>query len=396
MANNLTFNDCALLLTDAIKYATGQQVTTPLDETSFITVAQTALKTGYDPIMNGISQVLSKTIFSVRPYSAKFKTLMKDSVRWGNHVRKITVVDKAPEVDDRGMAGNAPVDGTALTPWKWETNQVVQTNFYGGEVYQRSIMLLKDQIDSAFSGSAQFGSFITMLMTNVSDMIEQDREVMSRMAVNNFIAGKMLGDTTNVIHLLTEYNAENGLNLTATTAMQPQNFDGFVKWMYARISNISDRMTERSINFHTNLAAGVIMRHTPKNLQKAYLYAPFMNKVKASVLSSTYHDNMLKMVDAEMVNYWQDIDSPDVINVVANYLQADGSIATGTVPASSETCPPILGVIFDEEAIGATSINEWSAMTPLDARHGITNQYWHYTLRYWNDFTENGVVLLLD
>ena len=56
----------------------------------------------------------------------------------------------------------------------------------------------------------------------------------------------------------------------------------------------------------------------------------------------------------------------------------------------------VFGVIFDEDAAGYTVVNQWSASAPFNARGGYTNIFWHSTDRYWNDFTENAVVLLLD
>jgi hypothetical protein len=63
--------------------------------------------------------------------------------------------------------------------------------------------------------------------------------------------------------------------------------------------------------------------------------------------------------------------------------------------ASAVNNKNVFGVIFDEEAAGFTQVNEWSASTPFNARGGYSNIFWHFTHRYWNDFTENHVVLLL-
>ena len=41
-------------------------------------------------------------------------------------------------------------------------------------------------------------------------------------------------------------------------------------------------------------------------------------------------------------------------------------------------------------------VNKWSATTPLNARGGYSVMWTHYTGRWCNDFTENGLVLLLD
>ena len=56
----------------------------------------------------------------------------------------------------------------------------------------------------------------------------------------------------------------------------------------------------------------------------------------------------------------------------------------------------IRSIIFDDEALGYTQVNEWSAPTPLNVRGGYTNYWYHFTLRFWNDFTEKACLLLLD
>ena len=35
-------------------------------------------------------------------------------------------------------------------------------------------------------------------------------------------------------------------------------------------------------------------------------------------------------------------------------------------------------------------------VTPYNAAGKYWNTFFHFTERYWNDFTENGIVLLLD
>ena len=59
------FNDAAQLLQSIVNQATGKNTIAATSLTDFISVANTALTSGYDPLLNAISQVLSRTIFSV-------------------------------------------------------------------------------------------------------------------------------------------------------------------------------------------------------------------------------------------------------------------------------------------------------------------------------------------
>lgn len=389
--NDLTFNQLSTVLNSIVQQATGKQAQQVTNTAEFVSVAQTALKTGYDPVLQAISQVLSRTIFSIRPYTRKFGGLMVSNQQFGNIVRKLNIADKDWENDSRFEL----TDGSAVDMYKVNKPAILQTNFYGANVFEKSLTIFKDQLDCAFSSPDEFGRFVSMTMTNASDMIEQAHENLARATLANFIGGKISGDTASVIHLLTEYNTITGLEtpLTAETVYQPANFKPFMQWVYSRVASLSAMMTERTQKFHINVTGKEISRHTPVNKQKVYLYAPARYQTETMVLADVYHDNFLRMADNETVNFWQSIDKPDEINVQPVYLQTDGTLKTDGAAVNKKG---IFGVMFDEEAVGYTVVNQWSAPTPFNVKGGYSNIFWHFTDRYWNDFTENGVVLLLD
>lgn len=390
-ANELSINQVSTILNAVVKQATGNSTLATVDGNNFATVAQLPLKIGYDPVINAISQVLSSTIFSVRPYSRKFKGINVSSQKFGNITRKLNIADSDWTDDDRQKL----TDGESIDMYVVKKPSVLQTNFYGANAFQRQTTIFKDQLDVAFSSQEEFGRFISMLMSNVSDMIEQGHESMARMCILNYVGGKLANadEANNRIHLLTEYNDLTGLTLTDKDVYKPENFPSFMKFVVARIKAISNLMTERSKKFHTNVTGKEIMRHTPLSKQKVYLLAPQQYLMETSVLSDLFNDKYMKMTDLELVNFWQNIDKPADIDIKPIYMNETGTLKQ---PESAIKEPHLFGVIFDEEALGYTTVNNWSAPTPFNARGGYHNIFWHYTDRYWNDFTENGVVLLLD
>ena len=397
MANDLTFEQVSTVLNEVVQQATGQTALAAVDTASFVTVGQTALKMGYDPVIKAISQVISRTLFAVRPYTAHFKGLMVDAEKWGNHVRKINFISK-PAVDSKVYD---LTDGSSVDHYTINNPEIVQTNFYGGNPWQDFITRYTDQINSAFNGPDEFSSFMSGVMTELSNKREQQNESMSRAALCNFIGGKMAGSTNDVIHLLAEYNALTGLSLTATDVFKPQNYVAFMKWVAGRIMEICALLTERSAKFHTSLNIGeedkVILRHTPYDKQKVYLSSRQQYQYNAQVLADVFHDNYLRYADVEMVNYWQNIDNPLSISVYESYLAADGTIHVNEASSATPTKTDVLfGVIFDEEAVGVTTKDDTLLATPVNARGKYTNLWWSANYRWWNDFTENGVVLLLD
>ena len=388
-ANDLSFNQLSTVLNSIVAQATGKNPLAITNTSEFISVAQTALKTGYDPLLQSISQVLSRTIFSTRPYYRKFGGIQVDNQKWGNITRKLNISDKDWENDVRFEL----VDGESVDMYKVNKPNILQANFYGANVYERSYTIFKDQLDCAFSGPDEFARFLSMVTGNCTDMIEQAHENLARATVANYIGGKVKGDADSCIHLLTEYNALTGLALTKENVYQPANYKPFIDWVYSRIATLTELMTERSQLFHTNITGKTINRHTPLQRQKVYLYAPARFNIESMSLANTYNYNFLKMAYNETVNYWQSIQSPSKINVKPSYLKADGTITT---PEAALEQDDIFGVIFDEEALGYTVMNQWSATTPFNAKGGYSNVFFHFTDRFWNDFTENGLVLLLD
>lgn len=382
------FNSVAIL-NSIITQATGATNISLTNTADFISVANVAQNMAADTLLNAISQVLSRTIFSIRPYSAKFKGLMKDSQMFGNHVRKLNIGDCDWENDVRYDL----VDGESIDDQIVSKPKILQTNFYGQNIYARHYTIFRDQLNIALSSEEEFQRFITMVVQNCNDLIEQCHESTARMTLANFIGGKVKGDTTNVIHLVEKYNAIAGTELTTETVRQPSNFVPFIKWAFGYISYISGLLTERSLKFHINVTGKEISRHTPQNRQKLYLFSEYLKDMDASVLSSVYNDNYLKWADHEQVNFWQSISSPDGINIRASYLKPDGTILTDSVGTATAN---IFGVLFDEEAIGITTCGQWSSASRFNARGGYTNFWYHFNDRYYNDFTENGVIFLLD
>lgn len=389
--NNLTFNQLSTILNGIQSQVTGASAIAPVNTSEFVSVAQTVLKTGTDPVMSAISQILGRTIFSVRPYSAKFKGLLMDNQRWGGITRKINYVDKS-FTDDSGFS---LTDGQAVDQYIVNKPEVIQTNYYGSNVYQKSVTIFRDQLDTAFSGVNEFGEFISGVMQNISDQIEQAHEDTGRMTIANLVGGIIAAKKANqIVHLLTEYKALTGKDLTANTVYAPENYKPFMLWVYSRIAKASAMLTERSQLYHFNLTGKPIQRHSPVNRQRLYLYADARYQTEAQVLADTYHDNYLSFGETETVNYWQSIESPAKIQVKPVYFkEADGSIVTA---ADNVTQDNIFAVIMDEEAAGMNIFNYELAATPYNARGRYTNMWWSFNERYFNDFTENAMVFLLD
>ena len=400
--NDMVVHQASTVLNSLVKQATGQAVITASTPGEFVSVAQTALKTGYDPILNAMSQMWGRTIFSIRPYSRKFKGMEMSLDRWGNACRKISVAEQPVKDDERFTypagydATQTPADGNGKSVDMFKLNKpdILQTNFYGQSVYENIYTVFRDNLDVAFTGPDEFMRFNSMVAQNRSDKLEQYRETIARGLLVNYIAS-ILEENQNdrIIHLLTDYNKITQQELTFKTVFQPANFQPFMEYVYSRIANISRMMTERSEMFQTVINGKHIMRHTPPNKQKVYLNSSIMDMFDSMVKANTFHDNYLKYTDYESVNFWQSIEMPTSINATATYTKTDGTVATGSKAQENDF---IFGVIFDENAIGYAQVNAWNSLTPFNPVGGYWNDVDHVNFRTIMDMTEKGVLLIID
>lgn len=389
MANTLSFDQISTVLNEIVAQATGAKPEAVVDTASFVSVAQTALLHGYDPMNTAISQVLARTIFSIRPYYSKFKGLRVTAAQYGNHVRKLNPID--PKfVDD------PTYDPTMLEDsdqYNAPRPKVLQTNWYGQEAVALPYTVWRDQLKSAFRGPDELASYYTMMAQNIADMLEQKNESMSRMVLANLMTGVFKAAPNQVVHLLTEYNTETGGTFTAEQIKLPENYPAFIQWVYGRVASLSAALTDRTQLYHINITNSPVSRHTPYERQRVYLFAPERYMMDSRVLATTFHDNYLRFADTETVNFWQNPQSPDTIITTPVYLNTDGSLTTAT---EAVTLPNVFGVIMDEEAAGYNITNEWVGTTPFHAKGGFSVTWWHFLVQYWNDFTENVIVMCMD
>ena len=387
--NTMSFEQVAAILNDINKGVTGrEEQIAPKNTAEFVSVATSVLQAGYDPVMGSISQMVTKTIFSIRPYERHYKELERTRQEWGAITRKLQMIDR----EAVRSAAYELVDGESIDPFKVNLPKTLQTNFYGFETYQRDDTTTLQQLDNAFMGPEQLGEFMAMKIQNISDQIEQDHESLARMTVANFIAGKVAAEN-GVVHCLTEFNEETGLNVDSTTVYSPENFPHFCEWLVAKVEILSKRMTERTIAYQIQITDKQITRHTPQRDQRIYLFEPLKISMEKRVLAGEYHDNYLKLAKNEGVNFWQNFLDPMKISVKPSYLKADGTIEESQ---SEIEVDKVIGVIFDRDALGYTIHDYRAVNSPVNQKGLYYNTTYTFTDRYWNDFTEKGIVLLMD
>ena len=387
--NTLSFEQIATVMNQLYKMVTNQTAQTMVTTADFVTVAQKTLQAGYDPVLGAISQVLGRTIWgSDRPYVGKLGGLQRSAQEYGYITRKLNISDK----DFSNSEAFTLTDGQSVDMYKVNKPNILQMNFYGQTVIDKDVTIFRTQLKNAFRSPEELGSFISMVLQNANDMIEQKRETLRRMTLANLVGGKIAANN-GIIHALTEYNADTGLSLTATSVKEPANWGEFIKWLHARMADVSNLFTERTGMYQIQVTGNYVSHHTPVQDQRIFMLSKYLNAIKSRVMSGTFNDDFIKFAYTEEVSFWQSPDNLAKINVTPVYLQADGTLATAKAAVAQDN---IIAVMMDRDAAGITIMDEETAQTPYNTKGKYWNINFSAIARYWNDFMEKCAVFILD
>lgn len=390
--NTMSFENAAAILTSLAQQATGQAVQAVTDLSGYISVGQQTLRNGYDPLNIGLSQLVSRTIFSYRPYNGALSSLDRDSNEWGAITRKVSAINMPVEAEGAYSltdGTHSPDMFTVRKPKLW------QSNYYGFDVWADHVSVTQQQLKNAVQNPADMGRLMDLILGTKANEMEIARVAFRRATLSNMIAAVYaLHNTSQIRHLLTEYNTATGLSLTATTVRQPANYAPFIRWAYAQIAKQSDMLEEPTTAYHLNPSAGNILRHTPKADQRLYVYAGDLRDIDAQVLATTFNDERVKLpAVTEKVNFWQSIDKPQEINIKPAYIDATGAMVASP---TAQNVKPIFALLCDRDAVGVNFYDQSVEVSPYEAAGKYYNYWYHDGHRYYNDVTENAVLFLMD
>jgi hypothetical protein len=240
-------------------------------------------------------------------------------------------------------------------------------------------------------------------MTEKGNDIEQQKESFRRLTLLNYIAGIYDLGGTRAVNLTAAFNTRFG---TSYTSAQPrgQYLKQFLEFMTATIKTYSDRMTTRSAHYHWSPANQdaegnnlTILRHTTKDRQKLFLYAPLFREAEAMVLPEIFNPNYLKQDNYEPVDFWQHFAADGTDSAAINVTPAIPNLSnpTSQTTGNAVALDYVVGVLFDDDACMVDFQLDDAETTPMEARKRYMTTWWSFARNAINDFTENGIVFYM-
>lgn len=421
MARALNAQDAHILMNALVKEAVGSDSTIQsVNASNFVSAGETVLATGVENTLNALALVLGRRFMAVRPYRAKLRNI--NAINTGLYSHRIAKISyyarKALASGDWNTQLNpenlkAGVDNTGSTtsghertPSMWEQHPAIalEMNFAGSSVWEDSTSVYRQQVQQAFRSEDTFNSFVAGIMTEKGNDIESQKEAFNRMTVLSYMAG--LYDVNAVlnngmaVNMTAAFNAENNTSYT-TAQLRTTYYKEFLEFFIAYVKKLSRMMEYRTSARHWSVPKTIdgetyeILRHTPKDRQKMFLYEPFFIDAESKVLPEVFNDQYLKMDNYEGVMFWQNPNEPSKIDFTPAIPDVAGTNSGQQTAGNRVQLSVVLGVIFDTDACMIDYQLEDALSTPVEARKRYYNMWWSFAKNSITDFTEQGVLLYM-
>lgn len=345
-----------------------------------------------DNYVKSLIDHIGKVVFVDRPYQGSVPSVLMDGWEYGAIMEKIAMDEypKAQENDTWNLQ-----NGKSYDPNVFNQPKASAKFFNKRSTFEIPISLAEKQVKSAFSNAQQLNSFFSMINTAIetSMTIKLDSLVMS--TINSMSAATIKDSestpTPRAVNLLTLYNTRFSQTLTAAQAIQDP---AFLRWASFYMGIYVKRLSKLSTLFNV----GGKERFTSADRLHIVLLDEFVKASEAYLQSDTYHENFVKLPNAETVPYWQgsgtdyDFESTSAINV--KYQPSQDSAGSPPAAVTVEQSG-ILGVMFDRDALGVSNLDRRTT-TNYNPRGEFFNNWYKFDAGYFNDLNENFVVFYVE
>lgn len=333
--------------------------------------------TAVDNYVKTLVNRIGKTIFVNRPYAGKVPSVLMDGWEYGSVLQKIQA--------------NIP-DATENETWQLEDKKsydpnifykpTVSAKFFNNKVtFEVPLSFTELQVRQSFNNAEELNAFLSMLYNSVEKSMTVKIDALIMRTINNF-AAQVYSETPTPrsVNLLAGYNAMSGQTLAAAKAVTDP---AFLRYASMQIALYADRLATMSSLFN----AGSVARFTPRDMLKIVMLSDFAQGAAVYLESDTFHNELVKLPQAETVPYWQGSGQ--------NFGFADISqvnvTTKGEGAGKNVTVNGLLAVMFDRDALGVANIDR-RVTTNYNPKAEFFNNWYKFDAGYFNDLNENFVL----
>lgn len=377
------------IVNEATKQVLGEEALVQEDLSNVVSIGESITNANlYDKYVGSLINRIAKNIFSIRAYSGRAPKVMMDSWEFGSIVQKVH--GKLPDAEENES-------------WELTNNATYeQDTFYKPEVevklwnhkttFEIPVSIAEVQLKQSFLGASEMARFIEMIYQMVENSLTVKFDALIMRTINNFIGATVYDDNNaggpRCVKLLTEYNTIHGLTGTDALTQAKALYDKeFLRYCAYRMKQVATRMS----NYSTLFNIGGTQKHTPRDMLRIVMLDYLDAGVSAFLQSDTFHEELVKLPEADVVSYWQGSGTSfalaDASKIYVKVLDKDGT-------NREVTQAYVVACMFDRDALGVTALNK-RVTNHYNAKAEFWNNWYKEDAGYFNDYNENFVVFLV-
>lgn len=333
-----------------------------------------------DNYVKSLVNRIGKVIFVNRPYSGKVPSVLMDGWEFGSVLQKITAeIPTATENETWELENGEEYKQDVFY------KPTVSAKFFNSKVtFEVPISITERQVKESFGSAAELNGFISMIYAAVEKSMTIKTDALVMRTINNMIVTTFENEPNSgearAINLLQRYNTQFNKQLAANDSIFDADFVRFASYV---IALFADRFGSISTLFNVGGKA----RFTSTDRLHIVLLSEFAKAAQTYLYSDTYHNEFVKLPQAETVPYWQGSGKTYAFADTATIKSKKTVEGTTTETTHSG----ILGVMFDRDALGVCNLNR-RVTTAYNAKAEFFNNFYKFDAGYFNDTNENFVV----
>lgn len=292
------------LVNDSVKDALGKQANLSTLETTDVVSLGKLISSydAFDKFYGALANRIAKTVFFVRQYEPKNRSVLIDENEYGAFVQKVyTELVEAEEnasweVSTIGQTGARTY--AQASPYDVENVVKVSAIVYAGQgTWTQEVIYSLEEIKTAFLNEANMMQLIDAIYTTLDNSMKLDIERLEADAVNTSIANCIKNSMAR--DLLNEYNTNHPDNeLTREQALEDLDF---LKYASKEIGETIDHMQNMSVVFNVK----GVPTYTPKENMVVEVLSHFAKATESYLEADTFHNELVALPRYNAVSFWQ-------------------------------------------------------------------------------------------
>lgn len=368
----------------------GESVVLNEDLSNVVDVGKEIINTdNLDNYVKKLVNHIGKVVFKDRLYSGGVPSVLMDSWEYGSILEKVSAdLPTAQENESWNLQ-----DGKDYSPDIFYQPSVSAKFFNSKVTFEIPLSFTERQVKESFSNASQLNGFLSMLSTSVENAMTIKLDALIMRTINNMIGETIVADLTGAedaidttgtgvkaVNLLKLYNDEFGTTATKENILNDADFIRYATYV---IGLYQDRISKISTLFNI----GGKERFTSNDYLRTVLLSDFEKASAVFLKADIQNVDTIALPKHDTVPYWQGSGT--------GYAFEDTSkIDVKTSGGKTVTIDGIIGVMFDQEALGVANLDR-RVTTNYNPKAEFYTNFYKFDAGYYNDMNENFVVFFV-